>query len=71
MPDKVAALETGAAAAGAAMTEAFLAAFRHHPSGVAIITAEAGEGPVALTVSSLISISATPPMVAFSLSASS
>ncbi|HWK67989.1 MAG TPA: flavin reductase family protein [Rhizobiaceae bacterium] len=69
MPDEVAAPETGAAASG--MTEAFLAAFRHHPSGVAIITADAGEGPVALTVSSLISISAAPPMVAFSLSASS
>ena len=71
MPDKVAAPETGAASAGSGITEAFLAAFRHHPSGVAIITADAGEGPVALTVSSLISISATPPMVAFSLSAAS
>lgn len=70
-PDKVAAPETGAAAGGSAITDAFLAAFRHHPSGVAIITADAGEGPVALTVSSLISISALPPMVAFSLSASS
>lgn len=71
MPDKVAAPETGAASSGPDMTEAFLAAFRHHPSGVAIITADAEEGPVALTVSSLISISAAPPMVAFSLSASS
>jgi len=71
MPEKLAAPETGAAPAGSGMTEAFLAAFRHHPSGVAIITADAGEGPVALTVSSLISISAAPPMVAFSLSASS
>lgn len=53
------------------VTEAFFAAFRHHPSGVAIITADAGEGPVALTVSSLISVSASPPTVAFSLSASS
>ena len=69
-PDKVAAPDTGAAA-GQAMTEAFLAAFRHHPSGVAIITADPGDGPVALTVSSLISISAAPPMIAFSLSASS
>ncbi|OBZ94711.1 flavin reductase [Pararhizobium polonicum] len=51
--------------------EAFFSAFRHHPSGVAIITADAGDGPVALTVSSLISVSASPPMVAFSLSASS
>ncbi|NLS21031.1 flavin reductase [Rhizobium sp. P40RR-XXII] len=71
MPGKGAAPETGAAATGSGLTEAFLAAFRHHPSGVAIITAEGAEGPVALTVSSLISISAAPPMVAFSLSASS
>lgn len=55
----------------APLTEAFLTAFRHHPAGVAIITADAGDGPVALTVSSLISISATPPLVAFSLSAAS
>ena len=71
MPDKVAVPETGAAAAGSGMTDAFLATFGNHPSGVAIITAEGAEGPVALTVSSLISISATPPMVAFSLSTSS
>lgn len=71
MPGTAAAPETGAATAGSGLTEAFLAAFRHHPSGVAIITAEGAEGPVALTVSSLISISAAPPMVAFSLSASS
>ncbi|UNK38253.1 flavin reductase family protein [Shinella sp. H4-D48] len=71
MPGKGAVPETGAASAGSRLTEAFLAAFRHHPSGVAIITAEGAEGPVALTVSSLISISASPPMVAFSLSASS
>ncbi|QWW71434.1 flavin reductase family protein [Rhizobium sp. WYJ-E13] len=71
MPDKVAAPETGTAAVSSGLTEAFVAAFRHHPSGVAIITAEGAEGPVAMTVSSLISISAAPPMVAFSLSASS
>ena len=53
------------------VAEAFFSAFRHHPSGVAIITADAGSGPVALTISSLISVSASPPMVAFSLSASS
>jgi len=48
--------------------EAFRTAFRHHPAGVAIITGDAGEGPVALTVSSLISVSVAPPTVAFSLS---
>ena len=71
MTSMVTAPDTGAAAGGQTITDAFLAAFRHHPSGVAIITADAGEGPAALTVSSLISISAAPPMVAFSLSASS
>lgn len=53
------------------VTEAFLKAFRRHPAGVAIITGEAGGGPVALTVSSLISVSVEPPTVAFSLSESS
>ena len=50
---------------------AFLTAFRHHPAGVAVITGDAGGGPVALTISSLISISVEPPMVAFSLSEAS
>jgi flavin reductase (DIM6/NTAB) family NADH-FMN oxidoreductase RutF len=54
--------------AGAALMEAFRTAFRHHPAGVAIITGDTGEGPVALTVSSLISVSVAPPTVAFSLS---
>lgn len=47
---------------------AFREAFRHHPSGVAVISADPGDGPVALTVGSLISVSAAPPTVAFSLS---
>lgn len=53
---------------GDGVAEAFMTAFRHHPAGVAIITADPGDGPVAMTVSSLISISASPPTVAFSLS---
>jgi flavin reductase (DIM6/NTAB) family NADH-FMN oxidoreductase RutF len=53
------------------VTEAFLAAFRRHPAGVAIITGDPGGGPVALTVSSLISVSVEPPTVAFSLSEAS
>lgn len=48
--------------------ETFKSALRHHPAGVALITADPGDGPVALTVTSLISISAEPPLVAFSLS---
>jgi Conserved protein/domain typically associated with flavoprotein oxygenases, DIM6/NTAB family len=50
------------------LSDAFRAAFRNHPAGVAILTAGTPEGPVALTVSSLISISAEPPLVALSLS---
>lgn len=53
------------------MTNAFRDAFRRHPAGVAIITADTENGPVALTVSSLISVCAAPPVVAFSLSSSS
>lgn len=53
------------------VAKAFLAAFRHHPAGVAIITGDAGEGPAALTVSSLISVGVEPPTVAFSLSEAS
>lgn len=47
----------------------FKAAFRNHPGGVAVITADAGTGPVGLTASSVISVSANPPLLCFSLSA--
>lgn len=50
---------------------AFREAFRCHPAGVAVITADPGSNPVAMTVSSLISVSADPPTVAFSLSSRS
>lgn len=53
------------------LSEIFSEAFRNHPAGVAVIAADAGDGPAALTVSSLISVSAAPPTVAFSLSAQS
>lgn len=53
------------------LASAFREAFRHHPSGVAIISADPGTGPVALTVSSLISVSGAPPTIAFSVSARS
>jgi flavin reductase (DIM6/NTAB) family NADH-FMN oxidoreductase RutF len=56
---------------GMPLSQAFREAFRCHPAGVAVITADPGSGPVAMTVSSLISVSAEPPMVAFSLSARS
>lgn len=47
----------------------FKRAFRNHPAGVALITADAGDGPVALTASSVFSVSAEPPVLVFSLSA--
>ena len=43
-------------------------AFRLYPSGVAIVTATTPDGPVGLTVSSLASVSAEPPVVSFSVS---
>lgn len=48
--------------------EDFKAAFRNHPAGVAVITADAGDGPVALTATSVFSVSADPPILVFSLS---
>lgn len=49
----------------------FKSAFRNHAAGVAIITANLGSGPVALTATSVVSVSAEPPILMFSLSASS
>lgn len=49
----------------------FKAAFRTHPAGVAVITANAGDGPVGLTATSVFSVSAEPPLLVFSLSATS
>jgi len=46
-------------------------AFRSHPAGAAIVTADAGDGPVAMTVSSVASVSIDPPTLVFSASASS
>lgn len=49
--------------------EEFKMAFRHHPAGVAVITADIGTGPVGLTASSVFSVSADPAVLVFSLSA--
>jgi flavin reductase (DIM6/NTAB) family NADH-FMN oxidoreductase RutF len=46
----------------------FKAAFRNHPGGVSVITAGNRENPVALTATSLTSVSAEPPTIMFSLS---
>lgn len=48
--------------------EDFRFAFRSHPAGVAIVTADAGDGPVAMTVSSVASVAIDPPTLMFSAS---
>ncbi|CAN5286483.1 flavin reductase family protein [soil metagenome] len=49
----------------------FKLAFRNHPAGVAVITADAGDGPVGLTATSVFSVSAEPALLVFSISGSS
>ena len=52
--------------------EEFAQLFRSHPAGVAIITANDGSGrPVGFTASSVISVSAAPAILAFSMSVGS
>jgi hypothetical protein len=46
----------------------FKLAFRNHPAGVAIVTADAGKGPVAMTSSVFLSVLS--PLLVFSASAS-
>lgn len=46
----------------------FKLAFRNHAAGVAVVTADAGDGPVGLTATSVFSVSAEPPLLVFSLS---
>ena len=48
--------------------DAFKGAFRHHAAGVAVITADGGDGPVGLTATSVFSVSAEPALLVFSLS---
>ncbi|MFC3298087.1 flavin reductase [Arthrobacter agilis] len=49
----------------------FKDAFRAHPAGIAVITALGAGGPVGLTASSVTSVSADPPVLAFSVSTAS
>ena len=41
--------------------------FRQHPAGVAVITLAGEHGPVGFTATSVISVSAAPPMLAFAI----
>jgi flavin reductase (DIM6/NTAB) family NADH-FMN oxidoreductase RutF len=56
-------------AAGSVSANEFKAVFRGHPGGVAVITAYGEDGPVALTASSVSSVSVDPPLLIFSVSA--
>lgn len=47
--------------------DALKLAFRHHPMGVAVITALTEEGPVGLTASSVSSVGIDPPTLSFSV----
>jgi len=52
--------------------DAFKRIFRRHPAGVSVITLNNAEGePVGFTATSVISVAAAPPSVAFSLAATS
>jgi flavin reductase (DIM6/NTAB) family NADH-FMN oxidoreductase RutF len=53
---------------GGLSADEFKLAFRNHPAGVAVITADAGDGPVGLTATSVFSVSAEPPLLVFSIS---
>jgi flavin reductase (DIM6/NTAB) family NADH-FMN oxidoreductase RutF len=54
---------------GTAITaDDFKSAFRNHAGGVAVITADIGNGPVGLTATSVISVSVEPPILVFSVS---
>jgi flavin reductase (DIM6/NTAB) family NADH-FMN oxidoreductase RutF len=53
------------------LSESFRSLFRQHPSGVAVLTAQSEDGPVAMTITSLTSVNASPALVAFSLSTAS
>ncbi|NMR28178.1 flavin reductase [Arthrobacter sp. SF27] len=50
-----------------ALAAAFRAAFAGHPAGVAIVTAAGPDGPAGITASSVISVSAEPPVLAVSI----
>lgn len=55
--------------ADAMESDDFKRIFRHHAAGVAVVTADSAGGPVAMTVTSVFSISAEPPLFVFSASA--
>lgn len=60
---------TGTPVAASLLASAFRDTFRHHPTGVAVVTARDGAGaPVGLTASSVASVSLSPPALVLSIS---
>ncbi|MFD6055367.1 flavin reductase family protein [Agromyces sp. NPDC060279] len=49
------------------LVDAYKLAFRHHPAGVALITAASATGPVGLTASSVASVAIDPTVLSFSV----
>jgi flavin reductase (DIM6/NTAB) family NADH-FMN oxidoreductase RutF len=49
-------------------TDRYRSVFRRYAAGVVIVTADAGDGPVGFTATSLVSVSLEPPLVSFALS---
>ncbi|GAA1843813.1 flavin reductase family protein [Microlunatus capsulatus] len=50
---------------------AFRSVFRRHPAGVAVVTLADGDRPVGFTATSVISVSAEPPVLVFSVAGTS
>ena len=61
----------GSGEAEALSAEEFKRVFRRHPAGVAVITLAVGDRLVGFTATSVISVSAEPPLIAFSVAGSS
>jgi flavin reductase (DIM6/NTAB) family NADH-FMN oxidoreductase RutF len=64
-------LAGGASGAGSLSPDHFKAIFRHHPAGVAVVTLRHGDRLVGFTATSVISVSAEPPLLAFSVAGGS
>ena len=63
--------EQTATDADALSPEDFKSVFRRHPAGVAVITLAVGDRLVGFTATSVISVSADPPLIAFSVAGTS
>lgn len=65
------AVAPGAVPAGVVSSEAFRAVFRRHPAGVAVVALRDGDRPVGFTATSVISVSADPALLTFSVATTS